>query len=398
MGLLVPRRPTGRRRRRSGCFPLCSRDARSCAAHDRGDAAGKPTGRSIVNIRELDEESRRTGVWPPRRIILRVEREGADGEASSDGQPAPVKVGDVDLSAPPPAPAAVAPPTAPSLSPSVSPTRRPVSPAARGVTPAAPALPPEDAEFEKWLEEPLAPDERDPEYQAPPVWLPEDRRLRAERRHRRVARKSRSQLFGASAATTLAVGGCAAAIALVGLSQTETVGGSLGLPSIGLFGTPPEPSSTETADSVAPKPAAPKSDRKPAGRRSERSARSARRARTRARRSARSASARTSAPTRRRRAAAPSAARRTAAPSSSRAPARRAVVNRPAPAAPRRAASPPPPPPPVTRAPARPTTPSRPQPSAPVAPSRPAGSVPSRPAPSAPDTGSSPALDSNPGL
>ena len=33
-----------------------------------------------MNIRELDEESRRTGVWPPRRIILRVERGSSDVE------------------------------------------------------------------------------------------------------------------------------------------------------------------------------------------------------------------------------------------------------------------------------------------------------------------------------
>jgi len=177
-----------------------------------------------VNIRELDEESRRTGVWPPRRIILRV---GRDGEDAADA--APVKVDEVDLAAPrdgaPPKPAAVPPPLpATSMSPSVTPSPRPGRRGARGVTP-APAASPEDAEFNEWLAQPMPNTPAEPEYQAPPAWLPDDVRVRAERRHRRVARKARTQLFGASAATTLAVGGFAAVVGLFGLSQTESVGG-----------------------------------------------------------------------------------------------------------------------------------------------------------------------------
>ena len=211
-----------------------------------------------MNIRELDEESRRTGVWPPRRIILRVEREGDEAEAPAEARPAPVKVAEVGLAGsraaagsakPKPAP----PPLAPSLAPSVTPSRRRGLPGARGVTPAAG----EDAEFEKWVAAPLANADSEPEYQAPPAWLPDDVRLRAERRHRRVARKARTQLFGASAATTLAVGGAAAVVALVGLSQTESVGGAVGAPSIGLFGSPPQPpSNNKTADTAPAQPAA----------------------------------------------------------------------------------------------------------------------------------------------
>jgi len=209
-----------------------------------------------VNIRELDEESRRTGVWPPRRIILRVE----DGDAAAAEA---VKVGEVDLNAPrtavaTPKPREVPPLPAPSLSPSVTPSRRRGLPGSRGVTPAS-AASPEDAAFEEWVASPLPESPAEPEYQEPPAWLPDDVRVRADRRHRRVARKARTQLFGASAATTLAVGGCAAALAVIGLSQTESVGGSLGVPSIGLFGTPPEPASDgESADAAKAKSAEPK--------------------------------------------------------------------------------------------------------------------------------------------
>ena len=122
----------------------------------------------------------------------------------------------------------------------------------------------EDAEFEKWLAMPLAISDSDPDYQEAPVWLPEDRRLRAERRHKRIARRTRAQLFGTSAATTIAAAGCCVALAAV-LSQTETVGGSLGVPSIGLFGTRPAPSAepARRAATVS-KPAAKPAARKPA--------------------------------------------------------------------------------------------------------------------------------------
>ena len=200
----------------TGSLLYAPRNAGSWYAREHGRAAGKRTGRSIVNIRELDEESRRTGVWPPRRIILRVEPQEGDDDATADGRAAAVKVGEVDLSAPPSAPpkprAAPAPLPAPSLSPSVTPSRRRGLPGSRGVTP-APTVSTEDAAFDKWLAEPLPDADAEPEYQPPPAWLPADVRVRAERRHRRVARKARTQLFGASAATTLAIGGCAAALA-----------------------------------------------------------------------------------------------------------------------------------------------------------------------------------------
>lgn len=338
-----------------------------------------------MNIRELDEESRRTGVWPPRRIILRVDREETEGEAPAEAQAAaPVKVAEVDLTAPraasaPPKPKPAPAPLAPSLSPSVTPSRRPGLPGARGVTP-APAVSREDAEFEKWIAEPLPKTDSEPEFQPPPAWLPDDVRVRAQRRHRRVARKSRTQLFGASAATTLAVGGCAAVVALVGLSQTESVGGKVGAPNIGLFGPRPEPPKpAETADRAPAKQAA----KKPA--RSE----SRRRAARRERRT-------TPAPARNR----SSAPARSSAPSASRAPVARATNPPPAarPRAQAPAPSPPPPPAPVRRvSPPPPPTTSPPQsavfdaPSQPAgsntAPSRPAGSTTSRPAP----TTSSPA-------
>lgn len=341
-----------------------------------------------MNIRELDEESRRTGVWPPRRIILRVERDAdADAaEAETNGRGAAVKVGEVDLAAPPRAaapakPRAVPAPPPRSLSPSVTPSRRPGLPGSRGVTP-APAVSPEDAAFDKWLAEPLAIADSEPEYQAPPEWLPDDVRVRAQRRHRRVARKARTQLFGASAATTLAVGGCAAALGLVGLSQTEAVGGSLGVPSIGLFGSAPQPSGSDrTADTAAAKPAPKKAERKPAPRRE----------------TSRSTAPRRATP------AAPSNQvagnqPRAATPQRSSAP-RPATVSPPPQARRPVASNPPPPPPPpaptTQRRPTAPTTSSAPRPSAPVQPSRPATSTPttsSSPAPSQPSLGSEPAL------
>ncbi len=339
-----------------------------------------------MNIRELDEESRRTGVWPPRRIILRVEREEGADELDAEGGAAPVKVGEVDLSAPPSAPktarAVPAPLPAPSLSPSVTPSRRRGLPGSRGVTP-APEVSAEDAAFDKWLAEPLPSADPEPEYQPPPEWLPGDVRVRAERRHRRVARKARTQLFGASAATTLAVGGCAAALGLIGLSQTESVGGSLGVPSIGVFGSAPEPASNERADSAAGKPAQSSSDR------------------PRSRDRASGGSTRQSA----RRAPAASTPQRSSAPTGDSTPARPAA-NRSTPAP--RASNPPPPPPPPPartqqpRAPARSTAqappvvwdaPSTASAPATSAPSSSAGSVPSRPvqtAPSRPATSSTP--------
>jgi hypothetical protein len=235
-----------------------------------------------VNIRELDEESRRTGVWPPRRIILRVERGSSHVEEPE--VEAPVSVGLVDL-------ASAARPTvrtsarsrhaAPTIAPERlaagqvaprPPLSRPPAPGSvirrNGRIIAAPRptsrLRDEDAEFEKWLAMPLAISDSDPNYQEAPVWLPEDRRLRAERRHRRITRRTRAQLFGTSAATTIAAAGCC--LALVGvLSQTETVGGSIGIPSIGLFGTRPAPSAepAERAATVS-KPAARPAARKPA--------------------------------------------------------------------------------------------------------------------------------------
>ena len=350
-----------------------------------------------MNIRELDEESRRTGVWPPRRIILRVEREDDVAETPPDvPRSAPVKVAEVDLNAPrpaapPPKPRAPATLPAPSLAPSVTPSRRPGLPGARGVTP-APAASREEAEFDEWVASPLPTTVAEPEFQAPPAWLPDDLRVRAERRHRRVARKGRTQLFGASAATTLAVGGCAALVALVGLSQTESVGGAVGVPSIGLFGSAPEPPSrNDTAKSEPAKPAA------------KQPARTERR-RSSARRTSRSASpspspsssslARESSPTsaparrssRRSGARAPAApARRQQAPSQTRAPS--------PPPPPARVNPPPPPPaPPRQSAPVVWDAPSQPANSNP-APSRPATSAPapSRPATSPAPTTSSPA-------
>jgi hypothetical protein len=365
-----------------------------------------------VNIRELDEESRRTGVWPPRRIILRVERDGADAaDAPADGRP--VKVGEVDLAAPlppvaplkqrgeaglsaplapaPPKPRAVpAPLPAPSLSPSVTPSRRPGLPGARGVTPAASPEKLEDEAFSKWLNEPLAIAESNPEYQAPPTWLPDDVRVRASRRHRRVARKGRAQFFGASAATTLAIGAGAAALALVGLSQTETVGGSLGVPSIGLFGSGAKAPSAESTAGIPPAVPAVQEPRKPAAKPAHPKAAKARRA------SVSKAPRRATSVAPRKRIAQSSAPRSTP---SARTPTR-AVVNPPAPVrtAPRVSNPPPAPPPaPVRTAPksTAPQTNSSPTPSVPVAPSRPANS----PAPtnSAP-AGSSPSLGSEPGL
>lgn len=356
-----------------------------------------------MNIRELDEESRRTGVWPPRRIVLRVEREGEAAESPGDGQSAPVKLAEVDpatrrpAAAPPKPRPAPAPLPAPSLSPSVTPSRRAGLPGSRGVTP-APAVSAEDAAFEKWLAEPLANTDSGPEYQAPPASLPDNLRVRAERRHRRVSRKARTQLFGASAATTLAVGGCAAALSLFGLSQTETVGGSLGVPSIGLFGTPPEPQgSSEPADAATQGSAAKQPDGQPetrqaSPRRTPAAAPSGRAA------DARSTTSR-------------SPRSRTSAPSASPPPTQRAN-DRPAEPQ-RRSANPPPAPPPPPPAPVNTPRPSsQPKPSsgsqsppvvwdapsqptrsapAPTAPSRPAPSAPSRPAPSGPPTTSSPA-------
>ncbi|MEA2142620.1 MAG: hypothetical protein QOI64_1050 [Solirubrobacteraceae bacterium] len=356
---------------------MLPRNAGSWYARDRGCAPGKQTGRSIVNIRELDEESRRTGVWPPRRIILRVE--DAE-EAAADGRAAPVKVGEVDLAAPRPAaapkPAAVpAPLPATSMSPSVTPSRRPGLRGAGGVTP-APAASPEDAAFEAWLAKPLARTDSEPEYQAPPAWLPDDVRVRADRRHRRVARKARTQLFGASAATTLAIGGFAAALGIFGLSQTESVGGSLGAPSIGLFGTRPEaPPSNEPAEPATAKPA-PKKSAKAQRNRPARATRSNRR------RSAGAGASRSA------RASTPARSSNTA---TSRAPAQ-PVANSPAPVQ-RRASNPPPPSPPPSPPPApAASTPSPPVVwDAPSAPSRPTNIAPSRPAPSAPSTTSSPA-------
>ena len=346
-----------------------------------------------MNIRELDEESRRTGVWPPRRIILRVEREDEADEASADGRTAPVKVGEVDLTAPPaPAPPkrAPAPLPAPSLSPSVTPSRRPGLPGSRGVTP-APAVSTEDAAFDKWLAEPLPHADSEPEYQPPPAWLPDDVRVRAERRHRRVARKARTQLFGASAATTLAVGGCAALLGLGALSQTESVGGSLGVPSIGVFGTAPKPASDDREKAAAPKPAA---DRSRAQSRASSNRSSSNRSTNRSGQPAPAAAASSGQS---------SVPARTSAPSAARAPApARPAVNRPAA---RRAPANPPPPPPspppaptpaaqgpavVWNAPSSKPTPSAPSKPAATAPSRPVQTAPSRPAPAA-STSSSPA-------
>jgi len=328
-----------------------------------------------VNIRELDEESRRTGVWPPRRIILRVE----DGDAEAAE---PVKVGEVDLNAPraavaTPKPRAVPPLPAPSLSPSVTPSRRRGLPGSRGVTPASAACP-EDAAFEEWVASPLPESPAEPEYQESPAWLPDDVRVRAERRHRRVARKARTQMFGASAATTLAIGGCAAALAVVGLSQTEAVGGSLGVPSIGLFGTAPERTSDDGANTAEPKPAANKTA--PAQRTRRRASSGGGRAQS-------AGAAQPARPARTSRAAAPQ--RASTAPARSTAPAQ-PVRNQPAPAPvqQRRVSNPPPPPPPAAPQPTQDApivfdTPSRPTTSAP-APARPAPAAPSRPVTSAP--------------
>ena len=235
-----------------------------------------------MNIRELDEESRRTGVWPPRRIILRVERGSSHVEEPETE--APVSVGLVDLASAS-RPTVRTSPRSRHAAPTIAPERlaagqvaprpplsRPPAPGSvirrNGRIVAAPRpasrLRDEDAEFEKWLAMPLAISDTDPDYQEPPVWLPEDRRLRAERRHRRITRRTRAQLFGTSAATTIAAAGCCLALAAV-LSQTETVGGSIGIPSIGLFGTRPAPpeQTSERAATVS-EPAAKPAARKPA--------------------------------------------------------------------------------------------------------------------------------------
>ncbi len=334
-----------------------------------------------MNIRELDEESRRTGVWPPRRIILRAERTGEVAESPGEDQGAAVKVTGVELAAPP---TGVWPP----------PRRMILRVERDGEVAASPAFvgSPEDAAYEKWLAEPLAIADCAPEYQELPARLPDDVRLRAERRHLRVARKARTQLFGASAATTLAVGGCVAALGLFGLSQTESVGGSLGVPSIGSSGTAPEPpSGSETPDAATPKPAANKAlteqvSRQPPAPRAKRAARPE---------SVAESPGPTSAPARR------------SAPSASRAPSR-SVANRPV--QPQRRVANPPPPAPASAPKAAPQAqrnsspqstsvvgdaPSQPRASAPsrpatAAPSRPAITAPSRPASSAPPTTNSP--------
>lgn len=233
-----------------------------------------------MNIRELDEESRRTGVWPPRRIILRVERGSSHVEEPQ--HEVPVSVGLVDLASPS-RPKVRTSERSRHAAPKVAPERlaagqvaprpplsRPPAPGSvvrrHGRIIAAPRstsrLRDEDAEFEKWLAMPLAISDTDPDYQEPPVWLPEDRRLRAERRHRRITRRTRAQLFGTSAATTIAAAGCCLALVAV-LSQTETVGGSIGVPSIGLFGTRPAPPA-QSAEPAATTPAARTATRRPA--------------------------------------------------------------------------------------------------------------------------------------
>ena len=240
-----------------------------------------------MNIRELDEESRRTGVWPPRRIILRVEPGSSDVEEPE--REVPVSVGLVDLASPS-RPKVRTSERSRHAAPTVAPERlaagqvaarpplsRPPAPGSvvrrNGRIVAAPRpasrLRDDDAEFERWLAMPLAISDSDPDYQEAPAWLPEDRRLRAERRHKRITRRTRTQLLGTSAVTTIAAAGCCLALAAA-LSQTETVGGSLGVPSIGLFGTrpaPPQPAATVN------EPAAKRAARKPA----ERSTRTAQR-------------------------------------------------------------------------------------------------------------------------
>lgn len=232
-----------------------------------------------MNIRELDEESRRTGVWPPRRIILRVERGSSHVEEPQ--QEVPVSVGLVDLASPA-RPKVRTSERSRHAAPKVAPERlaagqvaprpplsRPPAPGSvlrrHGRIIAAPRpasrLHDEDAEFERWLAMPLAISDTDPDYQEPPAWLPEDRRLRAERRHRRITRRTRAQLFGTSAATTIAAAGCCLALVAV-LSQTETVGGSIGVPSIGLFGTRPAPPA-QSAEPAATRPAARTATRRP---------------------------------------------------------------------------------------------------------------------------------------
>jgi len=320
-----------------------------------------------VNIRELDEESRRTGVWPPRRIILRVE----DGEVDAAES---VKVGEVDLNAPRaavgiPKPREVPPLPAPSPSPAVTPSRRRGLPGARGVTP-APAASPEDAEFEQWVSSPLPDAPSEPAYQEPPAWLPHDVRVRADRRHRRVARKTRTQLFGASAATTLAIGGCAAALAVIGLSQTESVGGSLGAPSIGLFGTVPEQADdNDSADAAKAKTAEAKRSSTRRARRSTSSGRA-------------SAASPRSTPTARRSTSTPTPRASSPSAASNDAPAQPVRNPSPPPVQQQRQVSNPPPPPPA----APPRNDPQPSASAPVvwdAPSRPS-TAPSRPVSSAP--------------
>ena len=170
-----------------------------------------------MNIRELDEESRRTGVWPPRRIILRVERGSSHVEEPE--HEVPVSVGLVDLASPS-RPKVRTSERSRHAAPTVAPEKlaagqvaprpplsRPPAPGSvvrrNGRIVAAPRpasrLRDEDAEFEKWLAMPLAISDSDPDYQEAPVWLPEDRRLRAERRHRRITRRTRTRSSSARA-------------------------------------------------------------------------------------------------------------------------------------------------------------------------------------------------------
>ena len=334
-----------------------------------------------MNIRELDEESRRTGVWPPRRISPRVEGGSSPDETPQAPAPAPVSVGLVDLATPSRptvrpsprsrhAPASVAPErlAAGQVAPR-PPLSRPPAPGSvvrrHGRIVAAPRAASrerdEDAEFERWLAAPLAISDSDPDYQEAPVWLPEDRRLRAERRHRRITRRTRSQLFGTSAVTTVAAAACAVALAGV-LSQTETVGGSLGVPSIGLFGTRPAPAAQ--ADATVSKPVAKRAPRKAASR----PARPAKRKKAPSRPSSSSSPSRVASVTNRNPAPAstrPStpAARRTVTPPPPPPPppaaaAPRAPVQKPKASVPAKTASPKPVPAPVNSSPSRSGTPS----------------------------------------
>ena len=237
---------------------MLPRNAGSWYARDHGFAAGKRTGRSIVNIRELDEESRRTGVWPPRRIILRVEREEARPRTPRPGRAASRSARWTSPRRAPRAPRrrSPRPPAAGALAVAVGDALAPPGTARlRAASRRPPPCRREDAEFEQWVAAAAAGRRTpSPSTRRRPRGCPTTcacapsaaigaSPARPARSSSAPARRRRSP---SAAAPPL--------LAVVGLSQTESVGGSLGVPSIGLFG--PRPSRRQTGrDDRRPTPA-----------------------------------------------------------------------------------------------------------------------------------------------